>query len=151
MIRSSLPLGRSQRTSVNMGVFTFFAILSFVSRVAGARAHDANPTPPALRVNALRSGHIALGALPAAETEAAAFGVLSVAAAQHRTGCCEIKHDRRVNSHICGRGPERQARRWDKASARFPLSCPSWEFSDLRVFLQPLSIGLRKGSNSRTS
>jgi len=65
----------------------FFTIFSFVSRVASARAHDADPTPPALRVNALRGGHVALGALPAAEAETAALGVLPVATTQHGTGC----------------------------------------------------------------
>lgn len=65
--------------------------------------------PPALRVNALRGGHVALGALPAAEAEAAALGVLPVATTQHRTGCCEIKHDRGINRHVLRRDPERKA------------------------------------------
>lgn len=66
---------------------SFFTIFSFVSGVAGAGAHDADATAPTLWVNALRGGHVALGALPAAEAQAAALGVLPVAAAQHRTGC----------------------------------------------------------------
>lgn len=66
---------------------SFFTVFSFVSRVASTRAHDTNPTTPALRVNTLGSRHITLGALPAAETEAAALGVLAVATTQHWTGC----------------------------------------------------------------
>lgn len=79
-------------------MFTFFTVLSFVSRVTSARAHDANPTTPTLRVNALGSRHVTLGALPAAEAQAAALGVLPVATTEHGTGCCEITHDR-INSH----------------------------------------------------
>lgn len=84
-------------------MFTFFAIFSFVSGVASTRAHDANPTAPALRVDALRRGHIAFCALPAAETQATALGVLAVAATQHRTGCCEIKHGRGIISRVSHR------------------------------------------------
>lgn len=65
----------------------FFTIFSFVPRVASARAHDANPTTPTLRVNALGSRHITLGALPATETQAAALGVLPIATTEHRTSC----------------------------------------------------------------
>lgn len=82
-------------------MFTFFTIFSFVPRVASARAHDANPTTPTLRVNALGSRHITLGALPATETQAAALGVLPIATTEHRTSCCEITQDRTVNSHVC--------------------------------------------------
>lgn len=79
-------------------MFTFFTVLSFVSRVANTRAHDTNPTTPALRVDTLRIWYITLGALPATETEAAALGVLAVATTQHWTGCCEIKHDRGIRN-----------------------------------------------------
>lgn len=81
---------------VNIYLFTFFTVFSFISGVAGARAHDANATAPALGINALRCRHVALGALPAAVAEAASFGVLPVAAAQYRAGCCGIKHDRKI-------------------------------------------------------
>ena len=83
-------------------MFTLFTIFSFVSGVAGAGAHDADATVPTLRVNALRSGHVALGALPATEAQAATLGVLPVAAAQHWTGCCKIDHDRAVGRHSQG-------------------------------------------------
>lgn len=90
--------GDDKKGSVNIDMFTFFTVLSFVSRVTSARAHDANPTTPTLRVNALGSRHVTLGALPAAEAQAAALGVLPVATTEHGTGCCEITHDR-INSH----------------------------------------------------
>lgn len=75
-------------------MFTFFTVFSFVSRVASARAHDANPTTPTLRVNALGSRYITLGALPATEAQAAALGVLPVATTEHWTGRCEMTYDR---------------------------------------------------------
>ena len=118
-------------------MFTFFAIFSFVSRVASARAHDANPTAPALRVDALCRGHIAFCALPAAETQATALGVLAVATTQHRTGCCEIKHDRGIISRVSHRDSLKAAahHRQNKQYAISPPPDPppsflSWEFPE---------------------
>lgn len=65
----------------------FFTVFSFVSRVAGTRAHDANAPAPTLGIDALSCRHITLGALPAAVTQAAPFGVLPIATAQHWAGC----------------------------------------------------------------
>jgi len=76
---------------VNIYLFTFFTVFSFVPGVAGTRAHDANAPAPTLGIDALSCRHVALGALPAAVTQAASFGVLPVATTQHRAGCCEIK------------------------------------------------------------
>lgn len=85
---------------MNICSFTFFTVFSFVPRVAGAWAHDADATAPALGIDALRRRHVALGALPATVTEAAAFGVLPVAAAQHRAGRCEIKHHEEIQIKV---------------------------------------------------
>lgn len=86
------------KSKVNVYVFTFLTVFSFVSRIAGTRAHDANPTTPTLRVNALGGRHITLCTFPTTVTETASFGILSVSTAQYWAGCCEIKHDRRLNA-----------------------------------------------------
>jgi hypothetical protein len=92
--------GDNKKGLVNIDMFTFLTVFSFVSRVTSARAHDANPTTPALRVNALGRRHVTLGALPATEAQAAALGVLPVATTEHRTGCCEMTQDRGISSHV---------------------------------------------------
>lgn len=79
---------------VNIYSFTFFTVFSFVSGIAGTGAHDADAPAPALGIDALSCGHVTLGALPAAVAQAASFGVLPIATAQHRAGCCERKHGR---------------------------------------------------------
>ena len=135
-------------------MFTFFAVFSFVSGVASTRAHDTNPTTPALRVDTLRRGHVALGALPAAETEAAALGVLAVAATQHRTGCCEIEHDRGITSHVSPKIRSQQQHVGRTSAMPFlPPNPPppflSREFAERLEFLPSLFILAEKKSLSR--
>lgn len=65
---------------------TFLAVLSLVARVAGAGARDADAVAPAVDVDALAIGHVALRPLPPAEAKTAPPGVLTVPAAQHGAG-----------------------------------------------------------------
>ena len=71
---------------LNRRRLTFLAVVPLVARVAGAGAHDADAVAPAVDVDALRVGHVALRALPPAEAQASPPGVLAVPAAQHGAG-----------------------------------------------------------------
>lgn len=82
-----------------IGTVTFFAVLSFVARIADTSSHNAGPMAAACDVNALVSGHVTLGALPTAVAHAATFKVLTVPTAQHRTGRCE-----KSRQHTCLNG-----------------------------------------------
>lgn len=82
-----------------MDVVTFFAVLSFVARVADAGPHDAGPMAAARDVNALVGGHVTLGTLPAAVTHATTFEVLTVPTAQHWTGGFEKSKEKRREIH----------------------------------------------------
>lgn len=104
---------------VNIYSFTFFTVFSFISRVAGARAHDANASAPALGINALCCRHVALRALPAAVAEAASLGVLPVAAAQDWAGCCGIKHDGKIRIEFFSSTLHKQEHVWSLSHANF--------------------------------
>lgn len=120
-------------------LFTFLTVLSFVPWVASTRAHDADAPAPALRVDALRGRHVALRALPAAEAQAASLRVLPVAAAQDRTGRCEIKHDTAVSSCI----PSKKSR------LPAPPSLLPRSFPGLLGFRRLIYPGLRKDNGAR--
>lgn len=126
-------------------MFTFLAVLAFVPRVAGTGAHDADAAAPALRVDALRGGHVALGALPAAEAQAAALGVLPVAAAQHGAGCWGTGHDMSMVHGPAGLSERQRGRDWGASS---PLPPARWlPGPALLPWLR--DTGLRKNNKTR--
>lgn len=65
---------------------TLFTVWPLVASVAHAVARHTQSVPTALRIDTLRGGNVALGALPAAVALTAPPGVLAVTAAQDRTG-----------------------------------------------------------------
>lgn len=107
-------------------LLTFLAVLALVSGVADAGAHDADAVAAAVDVDALVGRHVALGAFPAAVALAAAPRVLSVPAAQHRTGGCKqedgsVRRTRLLSTQSLGRrlGPNAAAFRAGFNSALF--------------------------------
>lgn len=75
-------------------LLTLIAVFPLVTSVAGAGADDADAMASTVDVDALVGRDVTLCAFPAAVTLAAAAGVLTVAAAQHRTRSCT---DRKVS------------------------------------------------------
>lgn len=67
-------------------ILTFLTIVTLITSIADAGAHNADAVSSTVDVDALVGRHVALGAFPPAVALAAAPRVLAVTAAQHWTG-----------------------------------------------------------------